>query len=107
MGKIAKESSRVSRRSFLASGAAAGGAAALGALAPKEANAQNVRWNRTADIVIVGAGVAGLSAACEAVEQGASVIAIDMNYDIGGHALRTGGRPQHGGGHDHHNASNV
>jgi succinate dehydrogenase/fumarate reductase flavoprotein subunit len=107
MAKLAKESSRVSRRSFLASGAAAGGAAALGVLAPTEASAQNVRWNRTADIVIVGAGVAGLSAACEAAEQGASVIAIDMNYDIGGHGIMSGGQLHLGGGNEHQKIANV
>jgi len=107
MAKLAKESSRVSRRSFLASGAAAGGAAAIGALAPNQANAQNVRWNRTADIVIVGAGVAGLSAACEAAEQGASVIAIDMNYDIGGHGIMSGGQLHLGGGNEHQKIANV
>src|SRR5258706_16392526 len=98
MGKLAKDSARVSRRAFLASGAAAGGAAALGALAPTEANAQNVVWNRQADIVIVGAGVSGLSAANEAGGQGASLIPLEKNYDIGGPRLLRGGQLHPAGG---------
>ena len=91
MGKLEKNSI-VSRRSVLSGGAAAVGGAALSGLAT-EANAQvPTRWDRTADLVIVGAGVSGLSAACEAAEHGASVIAIDMNFDIGGHGIMSGGQ---------------
>ena len=108
MGKVQKDSSIVSRRSLLSGGAAAVGGAALAGLGAKEAHAQaGVTWNRTADIVIVGAGVAGLSAACEAAEQGASVIAIDMNYDIGGHGIMSGGQLHLGGGNEHQKIGNV
>ena len=93
MGKIDKNSSIVSRRSLLSGGAAAVGGVALAGLGAQESQAQNaITWNRTADIVIVGAGVAGLSAAVEAAEQGASIIAIDVNYDIGGHGIMSGGQ---------------
>jgi hypothetical protein len=91
----------------LKGGAAAGGAVALAGLGTKEANAQNITWNKTADIIIVGAGVSGLSAACEAAEQGASVIAIDMNYDIGGHGIMSGGQLHLGGGNEHQKVANV
>jgi len=107
MGKLDTQSN-LSRRNFLKSGAAAGGAAALSTLAASEANAQaNVRWTRTADVVIVGAGVSGLSAAIEAAENGASVIAIDMNYDIGGHGIMSGGQLHLGGGNEHQRIANV
>jgi urocanate reductase len=110
MGKAGTKPSKetLSRRYFLKGGAAVGGAAALAGLGAKEAGAQNaIQWNRTADIIIVGAGVSGLSAACEAAEQGASVIAIDMNYDIGGHGIMSGGQLHLGGGNEHQRIANV
>jgi succinate dehydrogenase/fumarate reductase flavoprotein subunit len=89
----------VSRRSFLAKGAAGVGAVAVGG-ATAEAVAQGtMRWDMSADVVIVGAGVAGLPAAIAARDLGASVIAIDANYDIGGRGMLSGGRVQLGGGH--------
>ncbi len=88
----------VSRRGFLGRGAAAGvGAVAMTAVAPGEAEAQ-ARWARTADVVIIGAGVAGLPAAITARDNGASVIVIDANYDIGGRGILSGGRLHMGGG---------
>ncbi|MGN0997118.1 MAG: flavocytochrome c [Candidatus Ventricola sp.] len=46
---------------------------------------------KSADIVIVGAGGAGFAAAAEAVECGASVIIIEKNEYIGGNTARAGG----------------
>ena len=87
----------VNRRSFLTTGAAGAVAVGLGAT---EASAQSaVRWDMTADVVIVGAGVGGLPAAITARDLGASVIVIDSNYDIGGRGMLSGGRVQLGGGH--------
>src|SRR6186713_1533071 len=83
-----------SRRSILTAGAAS-----AVAVAASEAQAQSaVTWDQTADVVIVGAGVAGLPAAITARELGASVIVIDANYDIGGRGMLSGGRVQLGGG---------
>ncbi len=48
--------------------------------------------------MVVGAGAAGLPAAIEAAEGGASVILIDANFDIGGHAMVSGGNVALGGG---------
>jgi urocanate reductase len=102
------EKANLSRRYFLQGGAAVGGAAALSGLGANEATAQNaIQWNRTADVIIVGAGVSGLSAAVEAAEQGSSVIAIDMNYDIGGHGIMSGGQLHLGGGNEHQKIANV
>ena len=91
----------VSRRSFLAKGAAGVGAAAIAGAGVQDAAAQNgaVRWDFTADVVIVGAGVAGLPAAITARDLGASVIVVDENFDIGGRGMLSGGRIQLGGGH--------
>src|SRR5215471_18199269 len=82
----------VSRRKFIKEGAAIGvGATALAGVGAQEAAAQNrVRWDRTADVVIVGAGASGLPAAIMARDQGATVIVIDSNprYRRARHAER-------------------
>jgi flavocytochrome c len=43
------------------------------------------------DVVIVGAGIAGLSAALEAANAGASVLVVDMSTVGGGHAILSNG----------------
>ena len=43
-------------------------------------------------------GATGLPAAIEATEHGASVILIDANFDVGGHAILSGGNVALGGG---------
>src|SRR5436853_5662219 len=84
-----------SRRRFIKESAAIGVGAT--ALAGVSAEAQ-VRWDRTADVVVIGAGASGLPAAIMARDGGASVILIDANHDIGGHAMLSGGRVPLGGG---------
>jgi urocanate reductase len=88
----------VSRRAFLSKGAAGVGAAALVGVSANEAEAQ-ARWDLSADVVIIGAGVAGLPAAITARDLGASVIVVDENFDIGGRGILSGGRVHLGGGH--------
>ena len=46
---------------------------------------------RDADLIIVGAGLAGLSAAIDAANGGAEVLVIDMNSVFGGHGIQSGG----------------
>jgi FAD binding domain len=88
----------LSRRSFLSKGAAAGvGAAALAGATATEANAE-IKWDHTADVVVIGAGVSGLAAAITARDHSASVIAVEENYDIGGRGILSGGRLHLGGG---------
>src|SRR5712692_6239032 len=92
----------VSRRSFLKIGVAtgtAGVAMAAAGLHPKEAEAASIKWDRSADVVVVGAGVSGLACACAARDVGASVIMIEENFDIGGRGILSGGSIQLGGGH--------
>jgi hypothetical protein len=91
----------VKRREFLKRGALGVGATALTGTAQQAAlHAQRVStWDRTADVVIAGAGASGLCAAIAARDRGVSVIAIDQNHDIGGHAMVSGGRIPLGGGH--------
>ena len=91
------------RRDFLRKGATvsagvAGLAVPAAAQGPSSTGAGQIRFDRVADVVVVGAGASGLPAAIMARDQGASVIVIDANHDIGGHAMVSGGRIPLGGG---------
>lgn len=55
--------------------------------------------DHAADVIVVGSGPAGLAAAITAIDNGASVIVLDENDDIGGHAMLSGGTVHLGGGH--------
>ncbi len=94
-----KKPGSVSRRDFFKQGAAVGaGATTLAAQAAAQGRRDQIHFDQVADVVIVGAGASGLPAAIMAREQGASVILIDSNHDIGGHAMLSGGRIPLGGG---------
>jgi hypothetical protein len=91
---------KLSRRNFVRSATVGIGAAALTNLAAPEteARALSQHWDLDTDVVVVGAGASGLPAAIEATERGASVILIDANFDVGGHAIISGGYVALGGG---------
>jgi succinate dehydrogenase/fumarate reductase flavoprotein subunit len=55
-------------------------------------------WDLEADVVIIGSGGAGMPAAVKAADEGASVIVVETNYDVGGHAIVSGGNTPLGGG---------
>src|SRR5579863_1087087 len=57
-----------------------------------------VAWRHEADVVVVGSGACGLPAAIAAREAGASVIVVEAEADIGGHAIVSGGNVPLGGG---------
>src|SRR4051794_14499653 len=57
-----------------------------------------VKWSREADVVVIGSGATGLPAAIVAREAGASVIVLETEPDIGGHAITSGGNVPLGGG---------
>ena len=98
MGRSTRRDPSVSRRAFLKKGATAGvGATALAGLGARSVEAQNF-WDRSADLVTIGAGTAGLAAAVSALDHGASVIMVEENVDIGGHGLCSGGSVHLGGG---------
>src|SRR5882672_10937048 len=95
--------SKISRRDLIKTGAVAGAAAAAGGLAaPNVASAQAqglpTRWDREADVVVIGSGATGMPAAIAAREAGSSVIIIEAEPDIGGHAICSGANIPLGGG---------
>src|SRR6266436_4511233 len=90
----------ISRRAFVRKTVAGVGATALAGSAAAAVEAANTprRWDKVADVVVIGAGATGLPASIEAAEHGASVIIVEQNYDIGGHAIESGGNIALGGG---------
>jgi succinate dehydrogenase/fumarate reductase flavoprotein subunit len=92
----ARDGQSVTRRGFL-KGAAAGGTLAgvgvLGGVAEAKApiRAGGRKWDREADVVIVGSGAAGLAAAVEAAEGKAAVIVLEKMAAIGGCSRVSGG----------------
>ena len=95
--------STFSRRAFFLNATAAGTAVAPGALAaPTPGSAQPAtpmsNWSGEADVVVIGAGAVGLPAAIVVREAGASVIVLEVQKDIGGHAITSDGNIPLGGG---------
>jgi len=60
--------------------------------------ANTVNWDREADVVVIGSGATGLPAAIVAREAGASVIVVEAENHVGGHAITSGGNLPLGGG---------
>ncbi|MSP94015.1 MAG: FAD-binding protein [Alphaproteobacteria bacterium] len=98
--------SKISRRDLIKNASLAGAGAAAGSLITttpavgQAALAPQVptRWDREADVVVIGAGATGMPAAIVAREAGSSVIVVDSNADIGGHAICSGANLPLGGG---------
>ena len=57
-----------------------------------------IGWDRETDVVVIGAGATGMPAAIVAREAGCSVIVVEAEADIGGHAIASGGNVPLGGG---------
>ena len=97
-----KSKSNVTRRDLIKNAGLAGAAVATGSLVATPAVAQApqapTRWDREADVVIIGAGATGMPAAIVARKAGSSVIVVDANSDIGGHAICSGANIPLGGG---------
>lgn len=95
----------ISRKDFI-KGSAAGvlGLASAGLMNGLTAGAEesesagsSIEWDYEADVVVIGTGGAGLPAALKAMEDGASVILVEANYDCGGHASVSEGQLHSGG----------
>jgi len=98
MTRNRRPENRFSRRDFIKATAAGAGAAAWMGASAEQAEAHPGHWDKEADVVVVGAGATGLPAAIQAIEAGATVIMIDANTDVGGHAILSGGNVALGGG---------
>ena len=59
--------------------------------------AEEIKWDFEADVVVIGAGGAGLPAALKAHDDGAKVLIVEANYDCGGHAAVSEGQLHSGG----------
>lgn len=70
---------------------AGGDVDALRAVDASEEGAEATEQTMDADIVVVGAGGAGLSAAVSAESKGAKVIVVEKTVSVGGNTLRAGG----------------
>jgi hypothetical protein len=91
------------RRDVLLRGGTAAAALVSASFAtPSEVLAQSARppllWQQTADVIVIGSGAAGLPASIVAKEAGSSVVLIEAEKDIGGHAITSGGNVPLGGG---------
>ncbi|MBT3396349.1 MAG: FAD-binding protein, partial [Alphaproteobacteria bacterium] len=99
-----KAASGSSRRDFLTKGAVAGvgGAAALAGAGATAAQAGDPHhgptWDREVDVIVIGAGASGLSAANAARDEGVEVMLVEHHFDIGGIAIMSGGDIRIGGG---------
>ncbi|HYG66076.1 MAG TPA: FAD-binding protein, partial [Anaeromyxobacteraceae bacterium] len=86
----------LSRRGFLKSGGVAALAGVAASAAPSRAVAVQRtplprRWDTTVDVLIVGTGFAGLTAAVEARAAGAGVLVLDKMPVHGGNSIINGG----------------
>ena len=93
---------KITRRQLI-KGAAAGavavtGAGALSACGPTAPAGLPAKWDKEADVVVVGLGGAGAAAAIEAARAGAKVIVIERMPVAGGSTVLCGGIVYLGGG---------
>jgi hypothetical protein len=65
---------------------------------PTASRPQDILWSYEADVVILGAGCVGLTAAIRARDLGATVLVIEQNFDVGGKLSHSGGWTSLGGG---------
>lgn len=96
-----EEKQSVSRRNFLKGSAVAAGvgsAAVAAGAAPAIAQSPQMQWDMEFDVIVVGAGPGGLLAALAAADEGASVVLVEQNFDVGGRAIISGGGAYLGGG---------
>lgn len=95
-----KTEKMLTRRSFIKGAAAGAGAVAFMGLSSRDAKASQLpqKWDKVADVIVVGSGPTGFPAAVAAVEKGASVLLLEKNNEIGGNGIINGGILSIGGG---------
>lgn len=77
------------RREFLKQTGALG--AVLASASLNAENANEIKWDEFCDVLVVGSGFAGSSAACEAIDSGVKTIMIDKMPVLGGNSAINGG----------------
>jgi len=93
----------LTRRSFItraAAGVAGASTAALMRPGTRAAKASPLprKWDREAGVIVVGSGPTGLPAAVAAAENGARVLLLEQNSEVGGNGVINGGILSIGGG---------
>jgi succinate dehydrogenase/fumarate reductase flavoprotein subunit len=90
----------INRRDLLVRGGATAAAVTGGLASAATAQTQQTpaQWDHEADVVVIGSGAAGLPAAIVAKEAGSSVIVVEAQPHVGGHARCSGGNLPLGGG---------
>jgi fumarate reductase flavoprotein subunit len=100
MSSDEKKREGLTRRDFVKGATAAGAVGALvvssacASLSPSKVESMPSlppKWDKEADVLVVGAGGAGLAAAAEAAGKGAKVILMEKFPVVGGDTLRAGG----------------
>ncbi len=96
---MSESSKGMSRRAFLASAAVSAAALGLAGCAPNKDASTGVsthggavpeKWDKEADVVVVGAGCAGFMAACAAKEEGSSALLLEKMSMAGGDTAVSG-----------------
>ncbi len=96
----------INRRNLLVAGGTAAMAAGARTAQAQSQQAQT-QWHKEADVIVIGSGATGLPAALAAREAGASVIVVEAQPHVGGHARVSGGNMPLGGGNSAQKRYNV
>ena len=90
----------INRRDLIVRGGATAAALTAGGAAAPAAAQTGIptKWDHTADVVVIGGGATGIPAAIAAREAGSSVILVETQPHVGGHARVSGGNVPLGGG---------
>ena len=81
----------LSRRNWLKAAAGTTMLAGASLAAAKAVDPMPTHWDETFDVVVIGSGFAGLAAAIEARQAGASVCVLEKMRTIGGNSIINGG----------------